>query len=159
MTTQRRYTKLPPAIDYYGVSGMAFYCDICNQPDWVDLRATGKVREFFEDSETGKLVCINCAKLHGLIGEGDDKPDPGTLANLAAGWLDDHGYDGLCNDERDCWCHTLDLMPCDVPQGTNCRPGHSEAVEDGVRVVNATHDGRRIRRTVDGIVGNQNGGE
>lgn len=43
-----------------------------------------------------------------------------TLKEIAAEYLRQNSFDGLCNDE--CGCQLAQLMPCDAPQET-CEPG------------------------------------
>lgn len=45
-----------------------------------------------------------------------------TLKNIAIEWLQDHGFDGLCNDS--CACIISDLMPCEDWIGGNCESGY-----------------------------------
>ncbi len=35
------------------------YCDICGEPDWVDVDEGGKIRQFFK-REDSTLVCEVC---------------------------------------------------------------------------------------------------
>lgn len=51
--------------------------------------------------------------------DGDDT----CLADIIIGWLREHGYEGLYNVDGSCGCKLGDLMPCDQPDRTGCRPG------------------------------------
>ena len=47
-----------------------------------------------------------------------------SLSELAAQWLKDYGYDGLCNLDAECGCLNDDLMPCGEPSANCCQPGY-----------------------------------
>lgn len=43
-----------------------------------------------------------------------------TLKEITRKWLDENGYDGLCNPDLGCKCTGSDLMECDEPGGVDC---------------------------------------
>lgn len=38
-----------------------------------------------------------------------------TVREIVKGWLDNHGYDGLCNPDAECACGVDWLLPCNSP--------------------------------------------
>ena len=39
-------------------------------------------------------------------------------------YLADHGFDGLCSQDRGCGCEANDLAPCDNAFPDDCEPGY-----------------------------------
>lgn len=50
-----------------------------------------------------------------------------TVKQIVAGWLTEHGYDGLCT--HNCGCKVDDLMPCSSEGISECEPGHTAACD------------------------------
>jgi len=47
-----------------------------------------------------------------------------TIGEIVKKYLEDNGYDGLCN-YGECGCENSDLMPCDCVSN-NCEASHKE---------------------------------
>jgi len=47
------------------------------------------------------------------------------LPGIIKTWLEDNGYDGLCDPDNECGCHIDDFMPCGEPS-IHCEAGHQE---------------------------------
>lgn len=56
-----------------------------------------------------------------------------TLKEIVKQWLEENGYDGLCNPDDECGCVLEDFMSCGEP-GEHCEAGHrlDGENEDGV---------------------------
>lgn len=53
-----------------------------------------------------------------------------TIQEILEKWLDENGYDGLCNVDLECGCWIGDLMPCDCPS-CDCEAGHKAVATEG----------------------------
>ena len=50
-----------------------------------------------------------------------------TVREIIAGWLKEHGYDGLCSTDYPpygCGCDIDDLSPCDCFDNSHCVPAY-----------------------------------
>ena len=52
------------------------------------------------------------------------------LSEIVKIWLQENGYDGLCNPDIECGCAIEDLMPCGEP-GIRCEAGHRKKASPG----------------------------
>ena len=53
------------------------------------------------------------------------------IREIVVSWLEQNGYDGLCNPDVECGCPNKDIMPCDTPDLRECVPAHGELQADG----------------------------
>lgn len=51
---------------------------------------------------------------------------PGDVKEIVKLWLEQNGYDGLC--EEDCGCFLGEFMPCDTPL-PSCEPAYQHRSE------------------------------
>ena len=64
-----------------------------------------------------------------------------------AAWLKEHGYDGLCNPDRECGCTLDDLMPCGEPHETECVGGFmGPANQDGDAMIYPSREAAKAAR-------------
>jgi len=53
-----------------------------------------------------------------------------TVKEIIKAYLDEHGYDGLCNPDQECGCRKDDLCPFENVE-LDCQPGHKRRGDDG----------------------------
>lgn len=58
--------------------------------------------------------------------------NPGA-SEIVALWLQEHGYDGLYNEDDECGCGLGDFCPCEN-LANNCRAGYSRKTPEGSSV-------------------------
>lgn len=56
--------------------------------------------------------------------------DGTSLREMAAQWLRENHYDGLCNPDDECGCGLDDLMPCQCPNERDCVCAYEIPAED-----------------------------
>lgn len=56
--------------------------------------------------------------------------DGTSLREMAAQWLRENHYDGLCNPDGECGCGLDDLMPCQCPNERDCVCAYEIPAED-----------------------------
>ena len=62
--------------------------------------------------------------------ESEAEAKPPCIREIVAAWLKEHGYDGLCNPDRECGCTLDDLIPCiDGLDGETCQAGYKGPVD------------------------------
>jgi hypothetical protein len=54
-----------------------------------------------------------------------------NLQEIVKKYLEENGYDGLCDSDTECACRLDDLMPCGEP-GICCEAGHLTKPPEGV---------------------------
>ena len=52
------------------------------------------------------------------------------IHDIVKTWLQENGYNGLCDPEIECGCAIDDFMPCGEP-GHRCEAGHTEEAPPG----------------------------
>lgn len=52
------------------------------------------------------------------------------IRNIVQIWLEENGFDGLCEEDYECGCEISELMPCDEPR-PGCMAGHKKKDETG----------------------------
>lgn len=57
--------------------------------------------------------------------------DGTSVKQIIAEWLDQNGYDGLCNPEAECGCSKSDLFPCGCYQAGECVCAYKGKSPDG----------------------------
>lgn len=63
-----------------------------------------------------------------------------NVKDIVENYLQDNGYDGLCNTEQECGCRIDDLFACDSCPD-KCQPGHIRLNEDGEDIMALGEDG------------------